>query len=73
MRRTRWTHAAGFKAKVAMAANPDLDPRHERAANLVAEAIAWIAHSSNRWIPEGLRGGRTERDLNHSHAREMGR
>lgn len=54
MRRTRWNHAAGFKAKVSLAANPDLDPRHERAANLVAEAIAWMAHSSNRWIPEGL-------------------
>ena len=54
MRRTRWNHAAGFKAKVVLAANPDLDPRHERAANLVAEAIAWMAHSSNRWIPEGL-------------------
>ncbi len=39
---------------MALAANPNLDPQHERATNFVAEAIVWMAHSSNRWIPDGL-------------------
>jgi AraC-like DNA-binding protein len=27
-------------------------PRHERSANLLAETIAWMGHSSNQWEPE---------------------
>ena len=34
--------------------HPELDPRHERQANLIAEVIAWIGDSAARWRPQGF-------------------
>ena len=34
--------------------HPDLDPQHERQANLIAEVIAWVGDSSSQWRPEGF-------------------
>ena len=33
--------------------HPELDPRHERQANLIAEIIAWMGDSAAEWRPQG--------------------
>ncbi len=34
--------------------HPELDPWHERQANLIAEIIAWMGDSAAQWRPEGF-------------------
>ena len=34
--------------------HPELDPLHERHANLIAEVIAWMGDSSSVWQPQGF-------------------
>ena len=39
-------------AFVDLVTHPELDPRHERQANLIAEVIAWLGDSDSRWQPK---------------------
>ena len=41
-------------AIIDLVTHPELDPRHERQANLIAEVIAWMGDSDSRWRPEGF-------------------
>ncbi len=34
--------------------HPELDPRHERQANLIAEIIGWMGDSAAQWRPQGF-------------------
>ena len=38
----------------ALVMQPELDPQHERQANLIAEIIAWMGDSSSQWQPQGF-------------------
>ncbi len=38
----------------ALVTHPDLDPCHERHANLIAKVIAWMGDSSSQWRPQGF-------------------
>ena len=41
------------RAILDLVTHPELDPRHERQANLIAEIIAWMGDSETRWRPQG--------------------
>ena len=42
------------RATTDLVTHPELDPRHERQANLIAEIIAWIGDSDTRWRRQGF-------------------
>ena len=42
------------RAILDLVTHPELDPRHERQANLIAEIIAWMGDSANQWRPQGF-------------------
>ena len=42
------------RAILELVTHPELDPRHERQANLIAEVIAWMGDSETRWRPQGF-------------------
>ncbi len=41
-------------AIIDLVTHPELDPRHERQANLIAETIAWMSDSATQWRPQGF-------------------
>ena len=41
-------------AIIDLVTHPELDPRHERQANLIAETIAWMGDSATQWRPQGF-------------------
>ncbi len=42
------------RAAINLVTHPELDPRHERQANLIAEIIAWMGDSDTRWRRQGF-------------------
>ena len=42
------------RATLDLVTHPELDPRHERQANLIAEIIAWMGDSATQWRPQGF-------------------
>ena len=53
--RGRTNALAEFRREIVdLVSYPEADPHHERADNLVAEALAWLGETSSRWRPEGF-------------------
>jgi AraC-like DNA-binding protein len=49
------------KAVLDLLRHPERDPNEEQISNLIAETIAWMRESSDRWRPERLRVGGARR------------